>query len=135
MYKDFTENSTLKDCIGHFTKDDLKMMAEYLEMKGHSRLNKAELLDAVVSRMLEPEVMFYRLSTFDSREISIFEKGVDGIYEYADDEFETLCTFNETNYVFIGNGRYYVPSDVAAVWKKVHDERFNAYIIFYIFFF
>ena len=127
MISKFTKNSTLKDGISRYNKEDLRRLANYVGLSRYSRLNKSELLDAVAEKMLEPEVMFYRLSTFDSKELRLFEKGIGGFYEYSEDEFDTLCTFAETDYVFLGEKHFYVPADVASVWEKVNDDRFAAY--------
>ena len=123
MYK----GMLLKDKIKLYSKEDLKVFAQDLGLTKLSKLRKDELAEAITGRLLDPEVMFYRMSIFDNNAINLFEKGIGGYYTYKEDEYENVCILNELDYAAAGGDVFYVFDDVAEVWKKVRDERFEAY--------
>ena len=52
-------------------------------------------MELVAARLLDPDVMFYRLSIFDDKAIEIFEKGIGRFYRFTDDERDTVSILNE----------------------------------------
>ena len=66
MLKLIYDEMSLRDKIGLYTVEDLRHYAYYLGLKKYSKLRKNDLADAVTRRLLEPEVMFYRMSIFTS---------------------------------------------------------------------
>lgn len=121
------ENAKIRNRINRYTKADLMNYAGDLQLKKYSRLNKEELVDAIVANLLDPDVMFYRMSIYDDKTIELFERGMGNPCEVTDDEFDTACIFNEIDYGTIGNGNLFIYEEVAKVWPKVRNESFEAY--------
>ena len=89
------ENAKIRNRINSYTKADLMNYAGDLQLKKYSKLNKEELVDAIVANLLDPDVMFYRMSIYDDKTIELFERGMGNPCEVTDDEFDTACIFNE----------------------------------------
>ena len=117
----------LKEKIKLYNKEDLKLFAYNIGLTKLSRLRKDDLVDAIVERLLDPDVMFYRMSIFDNRAIQLFEKGIGEYYTYTEDEFDDACVFNEMDFAVVDGELFYVVDDVAEIWKKIKDKKYESY--------
>ena len=81
---------SLKEKLNLYKKDELKVFADDIGLTKLSKLKKAELVELVAARLLDPDVMFYRLSIFDDKAIEIFEKGIGRFYRFTDEERDTV---------------------------------------------
>ena len=80
----------LKEKLNLYKKDDLKVFADDIGLAKLSKLKKAELVELVAARLLDPDVMFCRMSIFDDRAIEIFEKGIGKFYRFTDEEILSM---------------------------------------------
>ena len=122
----------LKEKLNLYKKDDLKVFADDIGLAKLSKLKKAELVELVAARLLDPDVMFCRMSIFDDRAIEIFEKGIGKFYRFTDDERDTVSILNEMDLAVVGEDDagediVFVFDDVAEVWQGVKNEKFEAY--------
>lgn len=123
---------SLKEKLNLYKKDELKVFADDLGLTKLSKIKKAELVELVAARLLDPDVMFYRLSIFDDRAIEIFKKGIGKFYRYTDEERDTVNVLNEMEFAAVGRDDagediLFVFDDVAEVWQGVKNEKFDAY--------
>lgn len=123
---------SLKGKLNLYKKDELKVFADDIGLTKLSKLKKAELVELVAARLLDPDVMFCRMSIFDDRAIGIFEKGIGKFYRYTDEERETVDILNEMELAAVGRDDagedvLFVFDDVAEVWRGVKNEKFDAY--------
>jgi len=123
---------SLKEKLNLYKKDELKVFADDLGLTKLSKIKKAELVELVAARLLDPDVMFYRLSIFDDRAIEIFEKGIGRFYRFTDEERDTVNVLNEMEFAAVGRDDagediLFVFDDVAEVWQGVKNEKFDAY--------
>ena len=122
----------LKEKLNLYKKDNLKVFADDIGLTKLSKLKKSELVDLVAARLLDPDVMFYRMSIFDDRAIDLFEKGIGKFYRYSDEERDTVSVLNEMDLAVAGRDDageeiLFVFDDVAEVWRGVKNEKFDAY--------
>lgn len=123
---------SLKGKLNLYKKDELKVFADDIGLTKLSKLKKAELVELVAARLLDPDVMFCRMSIFDDRAIGIFEKGIGKFYRYTDEERETVDILNEMELAAVGRDDagediLFVFDEVAEVWQGVKNEKFDAY--------
>ena len=121
-----------KEKLNLYKKDDLKAFADDIGLTKLSKMKKAELVELVAARLLDPDVMFYRLSIFDDKAIEIFEKGIGRFYRFTDEERDTVSILNEMDLAVVGKDDagediVFVFDDVAEVWQGVKNEKFDAY--------
>ena len=122
----------LKEKLNLYKKDNLKVFADDIGLTKLSKLKKSELVDLVAARLLDPDVMFYRMSIFDDRAIEIFEKSIGKFYRYSDEERDTVSVLNEMDLAVAGRDDageeiLFVFDDVAEVWRWVKNEKFDVY--------
>lgn len=122
----------LKEKLNLYKKDNLKVFADDIGLTKLSKLKKSELVDLVAARLLDPDVMFYRMSIFDDRAIEIFEKSIGKFYRYTDEERDTVSVLNEMDLAVSGRDDagediLFVFDDVAEVWQGVKNEKFDTY--------
>ena len=123
---------SLKGKLNLYKKDELKVFADDIGLTKLSKLKKAELVELVAARLLDPDVMFCRMSIFDDRAMGIFEKGIGKFYRYTDEERETVDILNEMELAAVGRDDagediLFVFDEVAEVWRGVKNEKFDAY--------
>ena len=123
---------SLKGKLNLYKKDELKAFADDIGLTKLSKIKKAELVELVAARLLDPDVMFYRLSIFDDKAIEIFEKGIGRFYRFSDEERDTVNVLNEMDLAAVGRDDagediLFVFDDVAEVWQGVKNEKFDAY--------
>lgn len=123
----FDKNITLDRKMSEYDKESLKVFAGDLGIRKISQLRKAELVEKIVEKLLEPETMFYRASILTEKEIAVFEKGFDGPVKADEKDFDAVGTLNEMDFIVVRNGEYIVPCDVASAWKHIKDDKFEAY--------
>lgn len=122
----------LKEKLNLYKKDELKVFADDIGLTKLSKLKKAELVERIAAMLLNPDVMFCRMSIFDDRAIEIFEKGIGKFYRFTDDERDTVSILNEMDLAVVGEDDagediVFVFDDVAEVWQGVKNEKFEAY--------
>ena len=122
----------LKEKLNLYKKDNLKVFADDIGLTKLSKLKKSELVDLVAARLLDPDVMFYRMSIFDDRAIEIFEKSIGKFYRYTDEEKDAVSVLNEMDLAVAGRDDageeiLFVFDDVAEVWRGVKNEKFDVY--------
>ena len=123
---------SLKEKLNMYKKDELKAFADDIGLTKLSKIKKAELVELVAARLLDPDVMFYRMSIFDDRAIELFEKGIGRFYRFSDEERDTVDILNEMDLAAVGRDDagediLYVFDDVAEAWQRVKNEKFDAY--------
>ena len=121
------DKNTIHSKLEKHTKAYLQSYADYLKIKGTSKLKKSDLIDAIVRAMLSPELMFYRLSIFDDATMDLFEKAFGKWYEYSEKDSERAAFLAEYDYVILRAGSIYVPEDVAKAYKRINTHEFNSY--------
>ena len=92
----------LKEKLNLYKKDNLKVFADDIGLTKLSKLKKSELVELVAARLLDPDVMFYRMSIFDDRAIEIFEKSIGKFYRYTDEEKDAVSVLNEMDLAVAG---------------------------------
>ena len=92
----------LKEKLNLYKKDDLKVFADDIGLAKLSKLKKAELVERIAAMLLNPDVMFCRMSIFDDRAIEIFEKGIGKFYRFTDDERDIVSILNEMDLAVVG---------------------------------
>lgn len=122
----------LKEKLNLYKKDDLKVFADDIGLAKLSKLKKAELVERIAAMLLNPDVMFCRMSIFDDRAIEIFEKGIGKFYRFTDEERDTVNVLNEMEFAAVGRDDagediLFVFDEVAEVWQGVKNEKFEAY--------
>lgn len=123
----FDKNITLGQKLGEYGKETLKDFAGDLGLRKLSRLKKADLVEKIAEKLLNPETMFYRASILTDKEIAVLEKGFDGPVKIGDKDINPVGTLNQMEFIAVSNGEYLVPCDVASAWKQVKDDKFEAY--------
>lgn len=123
----FDKNITLGQKLGEYGKEALKDFAGDLGLRKLSRLKKADLVEKIVEKLLNPETMFYRASILTDKEIAVFEKGFDGPVKISGKDINPVGTLNQMEFIVVSNGEYLVPCDVASAWKQMKDDKFEAY--------
>ena len=125
----FTKDLTLKERILEYDKETLKRYAKGYNIAGISKLKKDELAELLANKLLEPEVMASRMSIFDDEAIKIFERGFNGKGDVSgdDDAYDTICLFNEIDYVAVSRREFIVPCDVVEAWKKLRTDTYDKY--------
>ncbi len=121
------DNRTLREKIERYKRDSLGAIASQMGIKGTSKLKKDELIDVIVDAMLDPEVMFYRLSIFDDATMALFEKAINKGCPYSEEDSERAALLSEADYAFNDVGTIFVPGDVGAAYKKVKTKEFEEY--------
>ena len=121
---------SLKGKLNLYKKDELKAFADDIGLTKLSKIKKAELVELVAARLLDPDVMFYRLSIFDDKAIEIFEKGIGRFYRFSDEERDTVNVLNEMDLAAVGRDDagediLFVFDDVAEVWQGVKNKCVN----------
>ena len=116
------DNRTLREKIERYKRDSLGAIASQMGIKGTSKLKKDELIDVIVDAMLDPEVMFYRLSIFDDATMALFEKAINKGCPYSEEDSERAALLSEADYAFNDVGTIFVPGDVGAAYKKVKTK-------------
>ena len=125
----FDKDLTLKEKMREYSMELLKNYARDFEIKGFSKMKKNELAERVAEELLKPDVMFYRMSIFDDKDIKLFERGFNGKIDVGDDDeaFEIVCKLNDLNYIALSRGVFLVPCDVLEAWKKIRTDEFERY--------
>ena len=123
---------SLKEKLNMYKKDELKAFADDIGLTKLSKIKKAELVELVAARLLDPEGMFCRMSIFDDRAIELFEKGIGRFYRFSDEERDTVDILNEMDLAAVGRDDagedvLFVFDDVAEVWREGKNEKFDAY--------
>ena len=125
--KTFNTNTTLRAALSGLRKDYLYNFAGKLGATGISRLNKPQLVDVILDKLLDPEEMFYRTSMLDASAIELFEKGFGVLYEYSDEEADLIFEMNDMDYSCVDASHFYVPDDVVKVWRSIQGEKLDKY--------
>ena len=116
----------LESRLNEYTKDDLLVLADNFKIKLSSRLKKAEMIDALVAGMSNPEIMRPRLACLTDSELALLKRAIkepqnigtdkimDGmqLFIYCLGEFEKV-TDNLVIY-----------DEIKEVYAKVEDEDF-----------
>ena len=116
----------LESRLNEYTKDDLLVLADNFKIKVSSRLKKAEMIDALVAGMSNPEIMRPRLACLTDSELALLKRAIeepqdigadkimDGmqLFIYCLGEFE-----EETDNLVIYD-------EIKEVYAKVEDEDF-----------
>lgn len=122
-----SRNSKLSEKISLYKKEDLKNYASDLGIRGYSKMKKEELAKAVLEKLLAPETMFYRMAILDKKQIGAFERGIGDFREVEKEDSNAIGLLNELDLAIVGSGVYLVPQDVAEVWQKINNEKFENY--------
>lgn len=123
----FDKSITLIEKFRAYDKESLKSFGYDLGLTKLSQLKKDDLVQKIVDKLLEPEVMFYRGAILSDKEIEVFERAFDGPIAYSDNEFDAIATLNEMDFIVVSKNRYIVPCDVIKIWQDIKNERFLKY--------
>lgn len=123
----FDKDLTLSQKMMEYDKPSLKGFASDLGLRKLSQLNKTELVELIVGKLLDPEILFYRVTILSDKAIKVFEKGFNGPYTLTDDEFDNGCILNEMDLAVMSRNELVIPCDVVDAWNKINDEKFQEY--------
>ncbi len=123
----FDKSITLAEKMREYDNVSLRGFGADLGLRKLSKLNKSQLVEQIVEKLLDQETMFYRCAILSDQEIATFEKGMNGGYEYSDDEADHVGLLNEMDLAIVSRGQMIIPMDVVEAWKKVNDEKFGEY--------
>ena len=123
----FDKSVTLFDKLKEYDKESLKLYGSDLGLTKLSKFRKDELVQKVVDKLLDLDVMFYRGAILSDKQIAVLERGVNGPTSYSEDESDDIGTLNEMDFIIVSRDEYVVPCDVVKAWKKTKDEQFLAY--------
>ena len=123
----YTRNPEMAEIMSSWTKEELKSLAEDLELKGYHSLKKDILAGKIKEELLKPSVMERQMMMFSDEEIAAFESVLKttGYYPVRKD-LELLEGFYNLAYVGIYNDNFAaVPDEVKKVYKKVNTPKFR----------
>lgn len=123
----YTRNPEMAEIMSSWTKEELKSLAEDLELKGYHSLKKDILVGKIKEELLKPSVMERQMMMFSDEEIAAFESVLKttGYYPVRKD-LELLEGFYNLAYVGIYNDNFAaVPDEVKKVYKKVNTPKFR----------
>lgn len=123
----YTRNPEMAEIMSSWTKEELKSLAEDLELKGYHSLKKDILVGKIKEELLKPSVMERQMMMFNDEEIAAFESVLKttGYYPVRKD-LELLEGFYNLAYVGIYNDNFAaVPDEVKKVYKKVNTPKFR----------
>ncbi|HHT87707.1 MAG TPA: hypothetical protein GX002_01660 [Clostridiales bacterium] len=118
----------LIDNLKSYTKAELKDIADIFCMSKISALNKDDLKQAIVEKMLTPEVLRDAFLKLGDDEIHAFEKAAAYTVGYTVSE-EDVILYSELfdmGYIHISmDNTVRVPHDVAHVYNQINNEKFQ----------
>lgn len=123
----YTRNPEMAEIMSSWTKEELKSLAEDLELKGYHSLKKDILVGKIKEELLKPSVMERQMMMFSDEEIAAFESVLKttGYYPVRKD-LELLEGFYNLAYAGIYNDNFAaVPDEVKKVYKKVNTPKFR----------
>ena len=123
----YTRNPEMAEIMSSWTKEELKSLAEDLELKGYHSLKKDILVCKIKEELLKPSVMERQMLMFSDEEIAAFESVLKttGYYPVRKD-LELLEGFYNLAYVGIYNDNFAaVPDEVKKIYKKVNTPKFR----------
>lgn len=123
----YSRNPEMAEIMSSWTKEELKSLAEDLELKGYHSLKKDILVGKIKEELLKPSVMERQMMMFSDEEIAAFESVLKttGYYPVRKD-LELLEGFYNLAYVGIYNDNFAaVPDEVKKVYKKVNTPKFR----------
>ena len=123
----YTRNPEMAEIMSSWTKEELKSLAEDLELKGYHSLKKDILVGKIKEELLKPSVMERQMMMFSDEEIAAFESVLKttGYYPVRKD-LELLEGFYNLAYVGIYNDNFAaVPDEVKKIYKKVNTPKFR----------
>lgn len=122
------ENMMLKHVLRMHDKDNLLGYARDLEIKKISKLRKEDLVDKIVSKLLDPSVMKRRLGVLAPECRTLMERAIEEPFVPAEEEMEDALCLQEYDYALLDEGnRLKVPVDVKAAYKKLNTPEFQEY--------
>lgn len=123
----FDKNLTFRQKIAEYNKESLKVMAENLGFRKLSKLRKAELVELIAERFLDPEEFFYRAAILSDKEIALMEKASNGPVDVPDRDYDLVCRLNEMDFAASSCREYLIPYDVVEAFQKIRTPEFEAY--------
>ena len=123
----FDKDLTFRQRIAEYNKESLKVMAGNLGLRKISKLKKAELVERIAERFLDPEVLFYRAAIFSDKEMALIEKGSDGLVSFSDQDYDLVCRLNEMDFAVLCHNEYLIPCDIAEALHKIRTPEFETY--------
>lgn len=123
----YTRNPEMAEIMSSWTKEELKSLAEDLELKGYHSLKKDILVGKIKEELLKPSVMERQMMMFSDEEIAAFESVLKttGYYPVRKD-LELLEGFYNLAYAGIYNDNFAaVPDEVKKIYKKVNTPKFR----------
>ena len=123
----YARNPEMTAILSSWTKEELKNLAEDLELKGYHSLKKDILVCKIKEELLKPSVMERQMLMFSDEEIAAFESVLKttGYYPVRKD-LELLEGFYNLAYVGIYNDNFAaVPDEVKKIYKKVNTPKFR----------
>ena len=124
----FDKELTFKQRLSQYDKESLKVIAEQLGLRRLSKLKKAELIDLVAERFLNPEILFYRAAILCDKEMDLIEKGSgNGPIVFSPEDYDWIGRLNEMDFVAASSNLYMIPCDLAEALEKIRTPEFEAY--------
>lgn len=120
---EFLERSeiTLRDIFEDYDKASLVDIAKLHHLKRYSKLKKAELIDFLVERLLDPEVMGAYFMYLSDDELDLMEKFSDQecMYEMSEREIDLALPLIEGGYAGSNGWKFLmIPKDVYQAYKR-----------------
>ncbi len=126
MILDLNENQTLADKLLEYDDEGLRIYAGQLGLTELSGLNKEQLIEKIVVVFLQE--LFFRCATLSNKEMTVFKKGMNGVYEYSEEEADVVDSLNAMDLVIVSSHHMVVPSDVVKIWNRIgNDDLFRYY--------
>ena len=123
----FDKDLTFRQRMAEYDKESLKVMAGNLGIRKISKLRKAELIELIAERFLDPEVLFQRAAILSDKEMALIEKGSNGPVSFSDHDYNLVCRLNEMDFCSLSHKKYLIPCDVVETLQKIRTPEFEAY--------
>lgn len=81
----------------------------------------------VREKLLDPEVLFYRMAILTDEEILLLQKAVDGIYQLKEDDLDEADMLNELDFVALSHNEMITISDIYEVYQSFEKDKFEEY--------
>lgn len=118
----------LQEHLEEYTREQLLEQARLLELKGCSKLRKADLIDRIVKSFCTEEVLRTRIACLTKEQIDIFRRACDTPQDISINQAKDamlLCRDWIGSFEAVTD-RFCVFEEIIAVFDKIDDEAFRA---------
>ena len=118
----------LQEHLEEYTREQLLKQARLLELKGCSKLRKADLIDRIVKSFCTEEVLRTRIACLTKEQMDIFRRACDTPQDISINQTKDamlLCRDWMGSFEDVTD-RFCVFQEIIAVYDKIDDEAFRA---------